>query len=612
MPRIPEETIQQVLEATDIVDLIGRHVKLRRSGVNYLGLCPFHQEKSPSFNVRPQQRTYHCFGCGVGGNAFRFLMDHSGLTFVEAVKRLAEQAGIRIEEEVYDANAEREAKVRKALLKVHAEAAEWFHLLLMRHKVAADARAYLKSRGISPETARDWQMGYAPPYGDLLREWALERKFTENLLVTSGLLARPDEDSGRGSQTYPRFRHRLMFPIRNDYGECIAFSGRLLDSGAKAAKYLNSPETPIFNKSRVLFGLDKSKRAIIKADRAIVTEGQLDMITAYVHGVENVVAPLGTAFTEFHARKLKQHAAEVVLCFDSDNAGYKAAERAFTILSPTGLTVKVAPLPKGEDPDSLIRGQGVDVFRSYLERSKDFFDHMLDFASANRDLGEVRERSRFAGEMASMIQLVDNPIARDAAIQNVARRLSLPEEEFRRQVARAQKPSSAASASSPDVVVAAHPVSLPPQDKNALMLCRLVLADAEVLRWLRGTGREEILNHVPGTELLAAVWKSEANLAEPSRLAAHLSQISREEELGFTRLLSQPMPEGGQEAAACALASLELTRVNNQLQVVQIEMKQRGIPPERIAELQGRELALRKEYLDRRSQLQKFSGPSAP
>jgi DNA primase len=609
MPRIPEETIQQVLEATDIVDLVGRYVKLRRAGVNYVGLCPFHQEKTPSFNVRPAQRTYHCFGCGAGGNAFRFLMEQAGITFVEAVKRLAEQAGIRIEEEVYDANAEREAKVRKALLKVHEEAVEWFHLLLMRHKVAEDARAYLKSRGISPQTAKDWQMGYAPPYGDMLREWALERKFSENLLVTAGLLARPDEDSGR-RDTYPRFRHRLMFPIRNDFGECIAFSGRVLDKEAKAAKYLNSPETPIFSKSRVLFGLDKSKRAISKADRAVVTEGQLDMITAFANGVENVVAPLGTAFTEFHAKKLKQISSEVVLCFDSDTAGYKAAERAFTILSPTGLSVKVAPLPQGEDPDSLIRGKGVEVFQEYLGRARDFFDHMLDFASTNRNLSEVRERSRFAGEMASMILLVDNNIVRDAAIQNVARRLNMPEDEFRRQIARAQKPGSAPSNSAAAPVVAQP--TLPPQDKNAILLFRFALSDAAILNWLRNTGREEILQDIAGCELLALVWKSTANLAEPAALAAYLSQISREEELAVTKQLSSPMPEGGREEAECALENLEVLRLNNLIQMVQLEIKQPGLPTTEMARLQERELTLRKEYLDRRSQLQKFLGPTAP
>ncbi|QIE99971.1 DNA primase [Roseimicrobium sp. ORNL1] len=645
MPRIPEETIQQVLEATDIVDLIGRHVKLRKAGVNFVGLCPFHSEKTPSFNVRPQQRTYHCFGCGAGGNAFRFLMEHSSITFVEAVKRLAEQAGIRIEEEVYDANAEREAKVRKALLKVHEEAVEWFHLLLMRHKVAEDARAYLKSRAISPQTAKDWQMGYAPPYGDMLREWALEKKFTENLLVTAGLLARPDEDSGR-RDTYPRFRHRLMFPIRNEFGECIAFSGRVLDKEAKAAKYLNSPETPIFSKSRVFFGFDKSKRAINKADRAIVTEGQLDMITAFANGVENVVAPLGTAFTEFHAKKLKQISSEVVLCFDSDNAGYKAAERAFTILAPTGLSVKVAPLPQGEDPDSLIRGQGVAVFQEYIGRARDFFDHMLDHASANRNLSEVRERSRFAGELASMVLLVDNNIVRDAAVQNIARRLNMPEDEFRRQIARAHRPSSTPSNSA---APAATQPSLPPQDRNAIMLFRNALADEKILNWLRSTGREEILQDLSGCELLALVWKSSANLAEPATLAAYLSQVSREEEVAVTKQLSLPMPEGGMEAAECALENLEAARLNNLLQIVQTHVKQRSLAPEEMALLQERELllteiirlrntlqnvqrqvkqpelpttemarlqereqALRKEYLDRYEQLQKFLGPTAP
>jgi DNA primase len=377
VPRIAEETLQQVLAATDIVDLIGRVVKLRRSGTNYTGLCPFHQEKTPSFNVNPARNTYHCFGCGAGGNAFRFVMEHDGLTFVEAVKRLAEGAGIRIEEEVFDANAEHAAKERQALLRVHKEIAEWYHALLLRHKAAQPARDYLTSRGITSQTAKNWQMGYAPASGDILREWALERKFSEQILVDAGILARGDEDSARPGQTYPRFRQRLMFPIRNADGAVIAFSGRMLDPNAKTAKYLNSPETPIFSKSKVLFGLDKSHRAIRKANRAIVCEGQIDVIMVFEAGFENVVAPLGTAFTDFHARMLKRHAEEIVLCFDADTAGYKAAVRAFTILAPSGLIVKVAPLPQGEDPDSLIRKQGTEVFRQNIESARDFFDHMI-------------------------------------------------------------------------------------------------------------------------------------------------------------------------------------------------------------------------------------------
>ncbi|HYF36432.1 MAG TPA: DNA primase, partial [Prosthecobacter sp.] len=277
MPRIPEETLQQVLAATDIVDLIGRSVKLRRAGGNFLGLCPFHNEKTPSFNVRPSTNSYHCFGCGAGGNAFRFLMEHDGLSFIEAVKRLADAANIRIEEEVWDANAEQAAKHRALMIRAHKELAAWYHQLLMKHHIADKARAYLTSRGISAAVAKNWQIGYAPGSTPMLRQWAAQFKFGQQLLLDAGILGRSDE----GGSAYPRFRDRLMFPIRNDNGEVIAFSGRLLDPQVKTAKYLNTAETPLFNKSKVLFGFDKSKRAISKAGQAIVCEGQIDTIMLY-------------------------------------------------------------------------------------------------------------------------------------------------------------------------------------------------------------------------------------------------------------------------------------------------------------------------------------------
>lgn len=608
MARIPEETLQQVLATTDIVDLVGRYVKLRRVGSNWRGLCPFHPEKTPSFYVNPQRNNYHCFGCGAGGTAIRFLMEHDGMGFMDAVKRLADAAGIRIEEEVWDANAERAAKIRHGLVKLHNEIADWFHYLLMKDPVAEAARSYLKSRGISSATARNWKMGYAPASGELLRHWAQEKRFTENLLVVGGIIARGDADSARPGESYPRFRHRLMFPICNDYGEVIAFSGRLLDNNAKAAKYLNSPETPIFTKSKVLFGLEKSKRAIIKSNRVIVCEGQLDMITAFEAGFENIVASQGTAFTDYHARMLKRHAEEAVLCFDSDNAGYKAAERAFVILSPTGLIVKVAPLPKGEDPDSLIRHQGAEAFQAKLDDARDFFDHMIDFASANRNLGETREKTRFASEMASMIQLLDNAIARDAAIQKVAVRLGLPEADYRRQVSRTAKPSQAASG---EIKVEVS-TPLPPQDKLAEMLCHYALADVEILNWLRNTGQEGILKDIPGTELLALIWENSTNLADSTNLNVFLTTLRKEEDSAFSVMLSRSMPAGGLPEARHALEALELKRVHNLLQHAQTQLKQHGLAAGEVVKLQAQVIALRKEYLDRRALLQKIPPLPAP
>ncbi|HSJ01515.1 MAG: DNA primase [Verrucomicrobium sp.] len=603
MARIPEETLQQVLAATDIVDLVGRYVKLRRVGTNWRGLCPFHGEKTPSFYVNPQRGSYHCFGCGVGGTSIRFLMEHDGLGFMDAVKRLADAAGIRIQEEVWDANAERAAKVRNGLVKLHREVCSWYHQLLMKGPVAEEARAYLKSRGINAATAKAWEMGYAPASTQLLMKWAAENKYTENLLVAGGILARGDAESGRGGEVYARFRHRLMFPIRNDYGEVIAFSGRLLDSNAKAAKYLNSPETVLFNKSRVLFGLDKSKRAIIKANRAIVCEGQIDMIMAFESGFENVVAPLGTAFTEFHARMLKRHAEEVVLCFDSDTAGYKAAERAFGILSPTGLIVKVAPLPQGEDPDSLIRKQGKEAFQAKLDDARDFFDHMIDFASANRNLGETREKTKFAAEMAAMIQLLDNNIARDAAIQKVSIRLNMPEADFRRQVTRLSKAAAAQQKSATPTPGRPPEDELPPPDKHTRQLIRLSVSSKEVLEIIRSLGQLEMLQAAPGTQLLEMVFKSSADISTQTGLAAFLSSLTPEEERAFSKVIAEPPQRVSEETARHTLEFIEFQGLEILLQKARTELRQSGHDASSAARLLAETERLGLEWRARRARL---------
>lgn len=616
MSRIPEETLQQILASTDIVDLVGRFVKLRRAGVNWLGLCPFHQEKSPSFNVSPQRSSYHCFGCGAGGNAFRFLMDLEGLSFVEAVKRLGDAAGIRIEEEVYDAEAEKASRLRKAILKVHADIASWYHLLLMRSPAAAEARDYLKRRGTSSAIAKNWQLGYAPPQLAALLDWAKSNDYRESLLVAAGILAVGEDDRSRQGRAYPRFRHRLMFPIRNDYGEVIAFSGRVLEAETKAAKYLNSPETPIFNKSRVFFGLDKSKRAIIKANQALVCEGQMDMISAYEAGFENVVAPLGTAFTEFHARVLRRHAEEVVLCFDSDKAGFKAAERAFQILTPTGLFVKVAPLPQGEDPDSVIRHQGKEAFEQLLKGAKDFFDHALDHARETRPLHEVRERNRFFQEMLPMLALVENTHYRDEGIRKMAGRLNLPEADIRLEFQRYVKQSQKRAAGPTDEAQGGNQNStnasaqstrefLLRQEKSSLLLCRLALSDPEILGWLRCTGRESILQDLPNCDFLGLIWESTLDLTQPAGLGVFFSQLSKEEGSAFSRFLSEPMPKGGIDAAKSALETLEIKRLDNIKQNITNQLKDPRLSSHEIEKLQRQFLSVSKEYLDRRTQLPK-------
>ncbi|MBX7209589.1 MAG: DNA primase [Verrucomicrobiaceae bacterium] len=601
MPRIPEETIQQVLAATDIVDLVGRYVKLRRMGSLFKGLCPFHTERTPSFTVSQSRGTYHCFGCGAGGSAIRFVMEHDGMSFVEAVKRLGDAAGIRIEEEVWDANAEAAAKTRALLLRVHQDIASWYHALLMKHRMADEARQYLKSRGMTAEVAKSWKLGYAPPSGEMLREWAAGKGYAEGVLIDAGILGAGDPDSGRPG-TYPRFRHRLMFPIRNDQGEVIAFTARILRADQHPAKYVNSPETMLFTKSKVLFGFDRSKRAIAKAGQAVIVEGQIDMMTVFDSGIENVVASQGTAFTEFHARMLKRHADEVVLCFDADNAGINAAGKAFHTLAPTGLIVKCVALPKGDDPDSLIRTQGPGAFAEIIKSAREFIDFQVEHAATRRNLNEMRERVRFADEMAASIRLLDSPVARETAIQRVAVRLGLPEETYRRQVLRDFNPQAqkASATTTPTMKTSDGRQLLVSQDKTALLLCRLAFSNAEVLHWLRQTRREDILDDLPGASMLALLWRSQCDPADPTSTSVFLASLEPAEESAFAGLLAQPAPPGGIEEAGHALDALETARLHALIQRAQTQLKQPGLTPEEDASLHQRIIAWRKEYLDRR------------
>lgn len=608
MGRIPEETVNQVLAATDIVALIGRSVKLRRAGTNFLGLCPFHNEKTPSFNVSPTRGTYHCFGCGAGGSAIRFIMEHDGLSFVEAVKRLGDAAGIRIEEEVWDANAEAEARHRALLLKANKEAAAWFHLLLMKHQIAAPARDYLKSRGIHGEMAKRWQMGYAPENRAFYREWMAQYKFSDQVLVEAGIFSVADQDEqGRGGRSYPRWRHRLMFPIRNDNGDVIAFSGRILDPEQKGGKYVNSPETPLFSKSRVLFGFDKSKRPIAKAGQAIICEGQIDMIMVFEAGLQNVVAGQGTAFTEQHAKMLKRLCNEVILCYDSDAAGRKAAERAFEILSPQGLAVRVAELPQGEDPDSLIRKQGADALRALVGGAPEFLEHQIRHLRASTKADGMVERVRMAEQVAAAIAVFSGVAQRVAAVNKVAKLLEVPEEDLNRMVARAARikkeppknPANTENTTRPDESAKAL---VSAQNQNAMLLSQLALADAEVLFWLRETDCEAILSEVPGTDLLSILWHSRYDpLDEISRMT-FMAGLDRHLEAAFSLVLARKRPPGGMQDAIQALDALDVTRLQNLLQRTKSRLRQSGLSSKEMEDLQHEIMDLNsrlKESLDR-------------
>ena len=435
MPRISEETIQRVAEANDIVEVVGSYFPLKRAGTSWRALCPFHREKTPSFHVNPQRQSYHCFGCGAGGTVFRFVMDYEHLDFPSAVRRLAQRAGVPVVEEAGSAQDDRTGLLRKRLLALHAEAAAWFHENLLNSPNAEAARMYLQSRKISSETAKSWLLGYAPESRNSLLDHLRNRQFSWEEITQSGLaLAKEDEREFQagmpGGRLFPRFRARLMFPIRNDYGEVIAFSGRVLDPAAKTAKYVNSPDTTLFNKGRVLYGLDKSKRALIEANTAIVCEGQIDVISAFEAGVRNVIAPQGTAFTSEQARLLRRFVESVILCFDSDQAGQKAIGRSLPALFGCGLEVRVALLPEGEDPDSLIRSKGVDPFREIVNTAPRFFDYALEHLAQNGSLENPAGKLGAARKLGPYVAAMTDTVLRESTARMICVRLGITETAF--------------------------------------------------------------------------------------------------------------------------------------------------------------------------------------
>ena len=533
MGLISEETIQSVTVASDIVDLIGSYFPLKRAGTSFRAVCPFHQEKTPSFHVNPARQSFHCFGCGAGGGVLRFVMDYEHVDFPSAVRRLAQRAGIPILEDAASAEDGQKQGQRQRLLAIHAEAAVWFHKALVKSPAGAQAREYLKSRGITSEVAKSWQLGYAPDSWDALLEHLRGCRFSDGEIMLSGL-ASSKEDRPR-DRIYSRFRHRVMFPIRNDYGEVIAFSGRTLESDPKAAKYVNSPETALFTKGKVLYGLDKSKRDLIEKNTAIVCEGQLDLISAYEAGIRHVIAPQGTAFTSDQARLLRRYVETVLLCFDSDTAGKKATSSSLPSLLSQGLSVKVVVLPAGEDPDSLIRRNGAAAFLELVEKAADYFDHSLEEAVLSGELNTPAGKSKLVRHIAPPLALVQDAVLRESILGRISSRLSLPHAVIRS----AMKAPSQDTGNEGGVVPLDEPVQKITLSAGMHMLCQIALASSEVREWLRA--QAPAASFEPGGALVDKLTHAEFDGGTlPSSL---LSTLSASEERTLSSLdTRRPMP----------------------------------------------------------------------
>jgi len=487
--KIPEKFIDELLARIDIVDVIDARVPLKKAGRDYKACCPFHDEKTPSFTVSQTKQFYHCFGCGAHGSAIGFLMEYERMSFPEAVEELARRAGMEVP---HEARAVREQPDQSAaLLEILAQADRCFRRWLREHPQASEAVDYLKRRGLSGEIAADFGLGYAPEGWDNLLKAIGTTDAARQALLTAGLIVK--KDSGGH---YDRFRHRIMFPIHDHRGRLVGFGGRVLDKSEP--KYLNSPETPLFHKGRELYGLFRARDALKREGRVVVVEGYMDVVSLAQFGIDYAVATLGTATTRDHLERLFRHVSEVVFCFDGDRAGRDAAWRALENTLPAlheGRQVSFLFLPEGEDPDTLVRKEGAEVFGARLRSAIPLPDYFFQHLAAQVDLGRLDGRARFVELARPYLSKLPAGVLRQLMLGRLADLSQLPVTELGKTVDPGVKPANRARREGSGSSGQGRPSLV----RSAVAL---LLLQPELIRHLGEMGVLEELRDRPGVDLL--------------------------------------------------------------------------------------------------------------
>ncbi len=427
--RIPQEVIEEVRHRTNIVDIIGQYVQLKKSGKNYMGLCPFHEERSPSFSVAEDKQIFHCFGCGKGGTVFNFLQEIEGISFPESVKRVADLEHLSVDfdwsepREVADTP---ESQQRRSLLQLHSKAAELYHHILVNTKIGEPALNYLLERGLTQELIETFQIGFAPQKRDFLSQVFKNEQLDETLFEPSGLFVQRDNGT-----FLDRFYQRIMFPINDPQGNVIAFSGRLLKTadfpGDEMPKYLNSPETTLFNKRETLFNFDKARKEIRKENTVLLFEGFMDVIAAWQSGVKSGVASMGTSLTNEQIRRLERVAKEVVICYDGDNAGVQATNRAIQLLQENShFDLSIVSIPEKLDPDEYVRKYGAEAFQNLANHGREtVFSFKMNYHRLTRNMNNEKEQLDYVNELLRELTNVQSPLERDRYLNQIAQEFQL-------------------------------------------------------------------------------------------------------------------------------------------------------------------------------------------
>ena len=426
MPYFSDDIIEEVRSRNDIVDVIGQYVHLTKKGSTYFGLCPFHNEKTGSFSVSPNKQMYYCFGCGAGGNVFTFMMQYENFTFSEAMEALADRVGVALPKQEYTKEQKREADKKQRLLDINKEAARYFYMLL-RNDRGKNALAYFKKRELSDETMKKFGLGYSDQYSDDLYRYLRSKGYEDEILKESGLVSINEKRGG-----YDKFWNRAMFPIMDVHNKVIGFGGRVMGEGEP--KYLNSPETPIFDKSRNLYGLNFARTT--KKSQLLLCEGYMDVIALHQAGFDNAVASLGTSLTTGHANLLKRYTKEVYLTYDSDGAGVKAALRAIPILKEAGITTKIINMKPYKDPDEFIKALGADAYQERIDHAENSFLFEIRILEQQFDMSDPESKSSFYNEVAKRLCSFTEKIERDIYVNAIAEKYMLPVADLQKLVGR--------------------------------------------------------------------------------------------------------------------------------------------------------------------------------
>jgi len=546
MGLFPQQFIDDLRLQVNILQVIQEYVPLRKMGATWKGLCPFHSEKTPSFHVNPEKGFFHCFGCGVGGNVFKFLELHEKVSFPEAVRMLAQKAGMSIPETV-DAEKEQghDAKTRETLLKIHEEAAAYFREML-GSAAGARARQQLADREVPQETIEQLGLGFAPNSRDGLKSRLLTLGFPQALLLQSGLILQRDN-----GDVIDRFRNRLMIPICRDTGSVIAFGGRAMDAD-QIPKYLNSPETPIYSKSRTLYGLHLSKAAVRKVGFAVLVEGYFDFAQVFRTDAAPVVASCGTALTTQQAQLLRRFTTKIVLSFDPDAAGQGAAIRSCELLVAEGFDVNVVVLDKGEDPDTFIRKKGAGAYRERLRHSQPYLEYLLDQAAAGVDLEHGDKRREFLNKMLAVAARIPDAAARDQFADRIAHKARITEDVVRAEIRKAAVNRKTAVTAREVPSLPAGPGAGPLKPAERGLIWGLFHKTDEARAALAGLDAGD-LEHLAGREIfeLARELSSEPAELLPSELLRRLSTMNGQLVTGIAGEAAAPVTGPG-DLAECA------------------------------------------------------------